>query len=107
LSLDTGIVFGLAPAIQGSDADLHSVMRAAEGSARAGRRSTRVRRGLVVGEFALALVLLVGAALLVQSFWRLQHVELGFNPSSGLTARLWRAPPDTADKRHPFIDRGA
>ena len=94
LSLVTGIVFGLAPAIQGSDADLHSVMRAAARSASAGGRSSRLRGVLVVGEFALALVLLVGAALLVQSFWRLQHVDLGFNPSSVLTARLWLPQPN-------------
>jgi putative ABC transport system permease protein len=94
LSLVTGIVFGLAPAIQGSDADLHSVMRAAARSASAGGRSTRLRSVLVVGEFALALVLLVGAALLVQSFWRLQRVDLGFNPSSVLTARLWLPQPN-------------
>jgi putative ABC transport system permease protein len=94
LSLVTGIVFGLAPAIQGSHADLHSVMRAAARSASAAGRSTRVRSALVVGEFALALVLLVGAALLVQSFWRLQRVDLGFNPSSVLTARLWLPQPN-------------
>jgi predicted permease len=94
LSLLTGIVFGLAPAIHGSHADLHSVMRAAARSASAAGRSTRVRSVLVVGEFALALVLLVGAALLVQSFWRLQRVDLGFNPASVLTARLWLPQPN-------------
>ena len=57
-------------------------------------RATRLRGVLVVGEFALALVLLVGAALLVQSFWRLQRVDLGFNPSSVLTARLWLPQPN-------------
>jgi putative ABC transport system permease protein len=94
LSLLTGIVFGLAPAIHGSHADLHSVMRAAARSASAAGRSTRVRSVLVVGEFAVALVLLVGAALLVQSFWRLQRVDLGFNPASVLTARLWLPQPN-------------
>ena len=58
-------------------------MREAARSASAGGRTTRLRSVLVVGEFALALVLLVGAALLVQSFWRLQHVSLGFNPVVG------------------------
>src|SRR5262249_61435699 len=57
-------------------------------------RATRVRTLLVVGEFALALVLLVGAALLVQSFWRLQRVTLGFNPASVLTARIWLPQPN-------------
>ena len=94
LSLVTGVIFGLAPAIQGSHADLHSVMREAGRSASAAARSTRLRSVLVVGEFALALVLLVGAALLAQSFWRLQRVDLGFNPSSVLTARLWLPQPN-------------
>jgi predicted permease len=94
LSIMTGILFGLAPAIQGSHADLHQVMRETTGSASASGRTTRLRSVLVVGEFALALVLLVGAALLVQSFWRLQRVNLGFNPSSVLTARLWLPQPN-------------
>jgi len=94
LSMATGIVFGLAPAIQGSHADLHSVMREASRSASATVGSTRLRSALVIGEFALALVLLVGAALLVQSFWRLQRVDLGFNPSSVLTARIWLPQPN-------------
>jgi putative ABC transport system permease protein len=94
LSLATGILFGLAPAVQGSHADLHQVMREAARSATAAGRATRVRSALVAGEFALALVLLVGAALLVQSFWRLQRVHLGFNPSSVLTARLWLPQPN-------------
>ena len=94
LSLVTGVIFGLAPAIQGSHADLHSVMRSASRSASATGRATRLRSVLVVGEFALALVLLVGAALLVQSFWRLQRIDLGFTPSSVLTARLWLPQPN-------------
>jgi predicted permease len=94
VSMVTGVIFGLAPAIQGSHVDLHSVMREATRSASAARRATRLRSVLVVGEFALALILLVGAALLVKSFWRLQHVDLGFDPSSVLTARLWLPQPN-------------
>jgi predicted permease len=94
LSIATGLFFGLAPAVQGSHVELQSVMRDASRSASAPGRSTRLRSVLVVGEFALALVLLVGAALLVQSFWRLQHVDLGFNPSSVLTARIWLPQPN-------------
>ena len=82
------------PAIQGSQAELQQVMRDATRSATAAGHVTRMRGVLVVGEFALALVLLVGAALLIQSFWRLQHVTLGFNPESVLTARLWLPQPN-------------
>jgi predicted permease len=94
LSLATGILFGLAPAIQGSHVDLQQVIRESAPSASTAARAARLRSLLVVGEFALALVLLVGAALLVQSFWRLQRVTLGFNPSSVLTARIWLPQPN-------------
>ena len=94
LSIATGVLFGLVPAIQGSRVELHQVMRDATRSATASGHVTRMRGALVVGEFALALVLLVGAALLIQSFWRLQHVTLGFNPESVLTARLWLPQPN-------------
>ena len=94
LSLATGILFGLAPAIQGSHVDLQQVIRESTPSASTAARAARMRSLLVVGEFALALVLLVGAALLVQSFWRLQRVTLGFNPSSVLTARIWLPQPN-------------
>ena len=106
LSLLTGVVFGLAPAIQGSRVDLQSVMREATRSASAAGRSTRLRSVLVVGEFALALVLLVGAALLVQSFWRLQGVDLGFRPSSVLTARIWLPQPNDP-KSGPYFTHAA
>ena len=94
LSIATRVLFGLAPAIHGSRGELHQVMREAGGSASATARMTRLRGVFVVAEFALALVLLVGAALLVQSFWRLQRVNLGFSPSSVLTARLWLPQPN-------------
>jgi predicted permease len=94
LSLLTGVLFGLAPAIQGSQADLQQVIRESTPSASAAARAARLRSLLVVGEFALALVLLVGAALLVQSFWRLQRVNLGFTSSSVLTARIWLPQPN-------------
>jgi predicted permease len=113
LSLATGVLFGLAPAIQGSHVDLQQVIRESTPSASVAARATRLRNLLVVGEFALALVLLVGAALLVQSFWRLQRVNLGFNPSSVLTARLWLPQPNlpetgpyfTHDARLSFYKR--
>jgi putative ABC transport system permease protein len=78
VSLLTGILFGLAPALQSSRADLASSLK--EGgrgqSASAGRRRTRA--ALVVAEIALSLLLLAGAALLLRSFVRLQQVETGF-----------------------------
>jgi putative ABC transport system permease protein len=94
LSLATGVLFGLVPALQGSHPRLNDVMRATTRSATASTSAARVRGVLVVTEFALALVLLVAAALLIQSVWRLQRVRLGFNPDSVLTARLWLPQPN-------------
>jgi predicted permease len=94
LSIITGIVFGVAPAIQGSSAELQHVMRESSRSTTATGAVARLRAVLVVAEFALSLVLLVGAALLVQSFWRLQRVDLGFRPQSVFTLRLWLSQPN-------------
>ena len=92
-SLLTGIVFGIAPALQGSSAGLGEALN--EGSRGAsGRRGKRVRSLLVVTEFALALVLLVGAGLLVRTLWRLQKVDVGFQPKNVTTASLWLPQPD-------------
>jgi predicted permease len=92
LSVLTGIVFGLAPAIQGSSAEPHHVMRTRTTTATGG--VARLRAVMVVTEFALALVLLVAAALLVQSFWQLQRANLGFRPESVLTVHLWLSQPN-------------
>ncbi len=89
LSLATGIVFGLAPALQLARTDPGQTMKeGARGSSALGRS---LRRGLVVVEIALAVVLLVGAGLMLRSFDRLRQVDLGFNPERVLTARvaLW------------------
>jgi putative ABC transport system permease protein len=94
LSLATGVVFGFAPAIQGARSDLQQAMRESSRAATASGRVARLRGALVVGQFALALVLLVGAALLVQSMWRLQRVDLGFRPSSVLTLSVWLPQPN-------------
>jgi putative ABC transport system permease protein len=69
-------------------------MREAARSPTAPGSVARLRGVLVVAEFALALVLLVAAALLIQSFWHLQRVTLGFNPDSVLTARIWLPQPN-------------
>ena len=106
MSIVTGLVFGLAPAIQGSTVDLNQVMRESARSATAAGRLARLRAVFVVSEFALALVLLVGAALLIQSFWRLQRVSLGFDPQSLLTARIWLPQPN-APETGPYFTHPA
>jgi putative ABC transport system permease protein len=87
VSVLTGLLFGLVPALQASRADLHGAMR--EGARGTGGRSAgRVRAVLVVAQVALALVLLVGAGLFLRSFVELQGVDAGFDPQGVLTARL-------------------
>jgi putative ABC transport system permease protein len=87
ISVLTGLLFGLVPALQASRADLHGAMR--EGTrGSGGRGSGRMRSVLVVSQVALALVLLVGAGLFMRSFIALQGVDAGFDPQGVLTARL-------------------
>jgi len=91
LALVTGLVFGLAPALQAHDAVLHDALKdASRGST--GRR-TWVRHALVVAEVAFACVLVVGAGLLLRSFVRVLDVDLGFRPSQAITVRV---DPDSA-----------
>ena len=92
LSLLSGVLFGLAPALRLSRVDVHDHLKdsgrgASASDALWGRRHN-VRRLLVVGELALSVMLLIGAGLLIRSFARLQQVPPGFNPSSVLTLEL-------------------
>lgn len=86
VSLLTGLLFGLIPAVQASRPDLNDALK--EGSrGSTGGRSPTVRNVFVVAEVSLALVLLIGAGLMIRSFARLQAVETGFNPENVLTMR--------------------
>jgi len=87
-ALTTGIVFGLAPALQGAKAGLRDALHESIRGASASRGATRLQRLLVVGEVGLSVVLLVGAGLLMQTFWRLQHESPGFDPRHVLTAQM-------------------
>jgi predicted permease len=87
VSLLTGIVFGLVPAIQISKADLHETLKEGGRTGSSGARAW-VRNTLVVLEMALALVVLVSAGLLIRSFWRVQQVSPGFAPRNTLAMSL-------------------
>lgn len=92
LSVLSGIVFGLAPALRLGRSDLQANLKdATRGSAGASAvwaRGQNVRRWLVMGELALSVVLLIGAGLLIRSFANLQSIAPGFNPASVLTLEL-------------------
>jgi len=85
VSLFTGLVFGLVPALRGAEVDLHSSLKEA-GRGPSGPARSRLRSALVVTELAMALLLLAGAGLLLRSFAGLQAVPLGFDPKGVFTA---------------------
>src|SRR5262249_4854809 len=87
VSFASGIFFGLIPALKATRVSVHDTLK--EG-ARAGesRGGTRLRDSLVVAQFALALALLVGAGLMIQTLWNLRSVDLGFRSDHMLTSIL-------------------
>jgi putative ABC transport system permease protein len=86
VSMLTAVLFGLFPALQTSKADLQAALK--EGGRGSTAGSPHVRRALVVAEVALALILLIGAGLMIKSFIRLQNVDPGFDPKNVLTAEV-------------------
>src|SRR5262245_12330484 len=92
VSMLTGSLFGLAPALKASNPDLIEALKDGGKSSTASAGRNRLRAALVVGEIAIALMLLVGAGLLINSFIRLNRVELGFKPENVLSASLSFSP---------------
>jgi putative ABC transport system permease protein len=102
ISLLTGLLFGLIPAVQASRPDLNDALK--EGSrGSTGGRSGTFRNVFVVAEVSLALVLLIGAGLMIRSFMRLQSVETGFNPENVLTMRA-QLPKKKYSEPHQILD---
>jgi putative ABC transport system permease protein len=88
LAIVTGILFGLAPAVQTTRTDVQETLREGGRSGVGDRTGRFLRRAFVIAEFGLALSLLAGAGLLIRSFERLQAVNPGFDPDNLLTANL-------------------
>jgi putative ABC transport system permease protein len=95
----TGALFGLVPAWQSSRPELVAGVKDGTGGAGTSARHHRFRNGLVVTEFALCLVLMIGAGLLLRSFGRLIDVDPGFDPNHVLLARIWLPVPN-----NPAVD---
>ena len=89
ISIVTGVLFGLAPALQAAHPDQVENLREGGRGSGTGRRHTRISRMLVVSEIALAIVLLAGAGLLLRSFWHVLEVHPGFNPAHLSTVQIW------------------
>jgi predicted permease len=105
-SLLTVVVFGLVPALRLSRVDLQDALK--QGSVRGGVGGHQtLRRSFVIAEVALALLLSVGAGLMLRSFSRLVAVDPGFNPEHLLTMHLWVSPSRYVDdpKRAAYFDR--
>ncbi len=88
VSLLTGLIFGLAPAFHSSKTELVESLKEGGRGTSEGARRNHVRNILVVTELAIAMVLLVGAGLLIQSLWRLQNVNTGLQPDNVLTFNI-------------------
>ncbi len=85
IAILTGIIFGLAPAVQASKTDLNEALKEGARGSTGGINRQRVRSLLVVSEVALTVLLLIGAGLMLKSFYSLQRVNPGFNPANTLT----------------------
>lgn len=103
ISVVTGILFGLVPALVSAKPELTEALKEGGRGSTAGVHRNRLRNTLIIAETVLALVLLVGAGLLVKSFVRLQNVSPGFNPHNVLTAEI-SLPVEKYPRGQPVIN---
>src|SRR5919202_2325488 len=104
VSLLTGVLFGLVPAVQASKPELNEALKEGGRSGAESSARSRVRSLLVVAEVALSLMLLVGAGLLIRSFLSLRQTETGFDPHNLLTMSLsYRVGPEEGAKAANFF----
>ncbi|MBZ5538831.1 MAG: ABC transporter permease [Acidobacteriia bacterium] len=94
ISIFTGIIFGLAPAFQAMKADMTAAIREGAQGSGYSAKTLRLRSLLIVSELALAVVLMVGAGLLLRTFWGLIQENPGFNPSKVVTASFYLPVPN-------------
>jgi predicted permease len=107
VSILTGLVFGLMPALQTAGPNQTVSLREGRGSGTS-KRQKNTSHILVASEVALSLVLLIGAGLLLRSFWNLLEVRPGFDPHHIVTARIWLpVPNDPAQDAYRLIEKRA
>jgi putative ABC transport system permease protein len=99
ISLLTGIIFGLIPALQSLRCDVNESLKEGGRGFQTGPRGRRTRSTLVIIESALAFVLVIGAGLMIKSFWRLLEANPGFRPDHLLTLRI-KLPADAKDSKY-------
>ena len=97
LSTITGLIFGIIPALQASRPDVIRNLKEGTLGSGIGIATNRFRSALVIVEFALSLILMIGAGLLLRSFGRLLEVQPGFNPQNILLARIWLPVPNNPE----------
>ena len=100
IALITGIVFGLAPAIQASHFNVNDTLKEGGRDAGAGVRGRRMRNALVIAEVAVSFILLIGAGLLINSFMHLRNLDPGFRPDHLLTLNV-----DLSNVKYPDTQR--
>jgi putative ABC transport system permease protein len=88
ISVATGLLFGLLPALQASKPDLNTTLKEGSRGASGGIKSNRTRSVFVIGEVTVCLVLLIGAGLMIKSFYKLLSVSPGFNPENALAVNV-------------------
>jgi putative ABC transport system permease protein len=106
LSILTGFLFGLVPALQATQPELNQVLKEGGKSAGRGAARNRTRNLLVIVETAIAVVLLIGAGLLVRSFIRLQQIDPGFDSNNVLTMRI-DLPQNNGQEKYDTSERRA
>jgi predicted permease len=102
VSMLTGVIFGLAPALQAASPNQISNLREGSRGSGSSKRQMRVSSALVASEIALSLILLIGAGLFLRSFWQLLQVRPGFNPHQVVTAQIWLAYPNDPKQNRYF-----
>ena len=98
----TGVLFGVVPAFRASSGGVYGKLSEATTRVSGGRRHGRFRAALVVSEVALCLILLTGAALMIETFYHVLNTDSGFNPSHVLSMQVWLAGPRYGSTSNSF-----